>query len=329
MADEFSKSAAAAAARISSLNPAEALAQMLANDRPTIESAIKSFMSLVAARSLTSTKSDHIQSDSSSDGRDADNNTRTAGSRPKEDADSTVSSSFGQTRCVFRSGRDANKEALLCARALLQATNQFQIPQDDNQDILSHKSASAPESTEEEEVRLERQVVRLVWNGLISSDQKPAKFLGRRSLHYVYPAILQQLLLVRADNNDDEEHVLFFQEFGRLLEEAMRKSPSFGVVNTKNEHDEDDDTNQNTDSDACLLWDADGGAGELARRRKRRSQRVAHAKKGDAAAANEIRAAVTAGFSSLAVAPPSFVPNSELTIEEITEENDTDETEIV
>jgi hypothetical protein len=173
---------------------------------------------------------------------------------------------------------------------------------------------------------LERQVVGLVWNGLISSDKKPAKFLGRRSLQYVYPVILQQLLLVRAANdNDDEDHVLFFQEFGRLLDDSimdMRKSLSFVVgVDEKNKDDA-----KNTDSDACLLWDADGGASELARRRKRRSQRVAHAKKEDAAAANEMRAAVTAGFSS-STAPSSFVPNSELTIEEITEEDATDEPE--
>eukprot|EP00978_Attheya_sp_CCMP212_P001638 scaffold3335_cov43-Attheya_sp.AAC.4 len=194
MTDEFSKSAAAAAARLSSMNPAEALAQTLANDRPTIESAIKSFMSLVAARSLTSTKSDRIQSDSSS----------TSAAHHDDNNDDARK----EERCVFRSGRDANKEALLCARALLQATNQFQIPQDDDQDIPSHSTATAETtSEEEEEVRLERQVVGLVWNGLISSDKKPAKFLGRRSLQYVYPAILQQLLLVRAANdNDDEDH---------------------------------------------------------------------------------------------------------------------------
>jgi hypothetical protein len=49
--DDFQARARAAAASFSSMNPAEPLAQTLMNDKPTIDSAIKAYMSITAARS--------------------------------------------------------------------------------------------------------------------------------------------------------------------------------------------------------------------------------------------------------------------------------------
>eukprot|EP00565_Helicotheca_tamesis_P004194 CAMPEP_0185737970 /NCGR_PEP_ID=MMETSP1171-20130828/31740_1 /TAXON_ID=374046 /ORGANISM="Helicotheca tamensis, Strain CCMP826" /LENGTH=75 /DNA_ID=CAMNT_0028409041 /DNA_START=26 /DNA_END=250 /DNA_ORIENTATION=- len=61
-ANNFQDRAAAAASKIISqsvLNPAEILAQSLTADQPKIDSAVKSYMSLCAARSWTSTEMDN------------------------------------------------------------------------------------------------------------------------------------------------------------------------------------------------------------------------------------------------------------------------------
>ena len=51
--DEFQRKARAAAASFSSMNPAEALGQSLMNDNPKIDSALKQFVSIIAARGWT------------------------------------------------------------------------------------------------------------------------------------------------------------------------------------------------------------------------------------------------------------------------------------
>ena len=218
MSDDLHAKATAAAARIATMNPAELLAQSLATDRPTIESAIKSFLSLSAARSIAQTQ-------------------------PKTQTKENVSKRL--TRCRF-SSEDPRLSALKCARTMLRELDNFQL--------------SLPESEGEEtkkpvtEENLEYEVVRTIWNGLIASEKKPSRFLGRISLLHVYPKIIEKMRNeeIHVDNVPKEEAMAFFEEFGVLLERR--------------------EAGKDEDDDAALLWDNDRGAAELTRRRDRREK---------------------------------------------------------
>ena len=169
----------------------EAIASQLAQYRPTIDAAVKSFMSLYAARSLT-----------------------------REDSHS-------------------HQDALQQARILLQTINKFTFP-------------LQAEPTEE------YKVVAQIWNGLIASNQKPTKFLGRAALKQAWQHGLPGEVK-RANTNGQES--LFCEEFGSLL---LSYDPSTTTTLTE-------------DSDACLVWDCDRGQAELARRRSRRAERAKEA----------------------------------------------------
>ena len=161
----------------------EAYTIALANDRPTIDAAVKSFMSLVAARAATSQQSDSI-------------------------------------------------DALQQARLLLKAINNFTFPlkADPSDDY---------------------KVVSQVWNGLIASQQKPSKYLGRMALLEAWKNGLPDEM--------DEEGTEFGTEFGSLLLQ-------YDATNVPSQ-----------DSDTCLVWDTDKGQAELARRRQRRADRAREA----------------------------------------------------
>jgi hypothetical protein len=158
----------------------EAIAQSLALDRPTIESAVKSFISLFAARNLT------------------------------------------QGNCT-------SEDALQQARCLLKAINNYTFPM-------------------KRETSDEYNAVAQIWNGLIASQQKPSRFLGRMALMHAWQNGLPEEI-----ENPSEKESLFCDEFGSLL---LTYNP--------------DPTEE---SDACLLWDNDKGQAELARRRQRRAER--------------------------------------------------------
>ena len=159
----------------------EAIAQSLAQDRPTIDAAIKTYMGLVVARSLT------LQE------------------------------------------KVSNAEALSYARTLLKTINGYNFDR--------HKSSSNVVA-----------VVVKVWQGLIDSDQKPSRFLGRVALMHAWDGVIATLPI------EDEALTLFALEFGDLMKEfTTAKIPSY-------------------DSNAHLVWDEPGA--ELERRRQRRSERA-------------------------------------------------------
>ena len=223
MSNDFQTRAAAAAARISSLSPAEVIAQSLATDRPTIESAVKSFLSLTAARSLASHQTN---------------------TPPIETAISDTSKE-NPPKCQF-SASDPRIPALKCARFVLTQLNQFEL--------ASSISPSTKLSAEDE--KLEYEVVQRIWNGLLASEKKPCKFLGRSSLLHVYPLFLKHIQTSNRHIEDvpDDEAKLFLEEFGTLLERPTDRTPS------------------DTDDDSALLWEKDRGAAELAHRRDRREK---------------------------------------------------------
>lgn len=219
MSSNFHAKATAAAAKISSLSPEELLAQTLAQDRPTIDSAIKSFLSLTAARSLAKAQIPLYQ---------------------KEENYSK------ELPCCRFSSEDPRMSALKCSRVLLREVNNLELPEQD--------STTEDSKFETADNDLEYNVVRAIWNGLIASEKKPSKFLGRISLLHAYPIILQKVRKgeVNVDDVLEEEAVSFFEEFDILLQ---RKN-----------------MNKNGDDDSALLWEKDRGAVELSSRRDRREK---------------------------------------------------------
>ncbi len=213
---DFQQKARAASTSFSSMNPAEALGQTLINDKPTIDSAIKSYLSIFAARSWSAT-------------------------------DPIVNARVG----------------LICARSLSKKINSYRIPIPD--------SATGVEGEEKDEEKiLEISVVRILWNGLIDKGKKPSMLLGRKSLIYTFPSILEELKQQVPNGVDSDVWMPFIEDFGRLLVDATnRVQVAKGQVDIEND-------------DSCLLWDTDGGEAELKRRRnKRKMQKMVNVRKQD------------------------------------------------
>lgn len=254
----FQSRAAAATSRVlSAASPAEAFARSLTDaDLPKITDAVKSYASLVAARSLSTSPTD-------------------AWSTP------TVSSDDSGQKCVFYKSTNPTKASLVCARALLLAINSTSIPESNN-GKKSEKNLAQ---------QLENDIIRMVWNALVrkssesqntSNTAKPSKALGRKSLLLAYPHVLKRLGsgeredddMLTPDGVDPTEAVAFFEEFGRLL--------TYG--NSSKDKDDDDD------DDGSLIWSIDGGKAELEKRMKRRVER---GKKAVASAETQITNAVS------------------------------------
>ena len=125
-----------------------------------------------------------------------------------------------------------NTEALQCSRVLLKAINATTL------------SAMPTTKSEQNE---EYHLVAQLWNGLIASEQKPARFLGRRAMKHAWGDVKPAVA------NEEEKVLKFTQEFERLL--------FF-------------ESNDDEDNDAALIWDSDGGKAELQRRRERREKRA-------------------------------------------------------
>mmetsp|Transcript_19594 Transcript_19594/g.42662 ORF Transcript_19594/g.42662 Transcript_19594/m.42662 type:complete len:294 (-) Transcript_19594:3905-4786(-) len=284
----FQARAAAATTRaLSATNPAEALAKSLTDaDMPKITTAAKNYASLVAARSLTTSQTDAAPA--STEAAAASNDGR----------------SGGEVLCTFHKTENPGKASLLCARALLLVINSTEIP-DSTTSPGSSTSAISDQN-------LEREVVRIVWNGLVKkyreggadpAASKPSMVLGRRSLVHAYPQVLERIRRGEGEeggdggetsllpaNVDHNEAMAFFEEFGKLLLPLGSRD------------------NENEDDDGELIWSIDGGTAELGKRRERRDQR---GKEAVAAAKADAKAALVASASS------------SLTIEELPdEEND-------
>lgn len=210
------------------------IVQELAQDRPTIHAAVTSFLSLVAARSLVASDSD------------------------KQEAPSTTTQQPQQRPLLALS----NAEALQCSRALLKAMNDTML-------CATLVSLDAAMDNGKAFQMEEYNLVAQLWNGLVASDQKPARFLGRRALRHAWADVRQHATLpakpkksaaaaaaAEMEENQDSNLCQFLQEFERLLFLAPPASA-----------DEDD-------NDAALIWDLDGGEKELQRRRDKRQQRA-------------------------------------------------------
>lgn len=222
------------------MNPAEIVAQSLTNDKPTIDSALKGFISLVVAR-VYSVSDPNIKAISGGGGRD-------------KSVVKTTQSHGEYEKCFFIKTKSPNQAALACARAFLGVINNFRIPEYQNQTAVS----------------LEKDVVRILWNGFINSgdtNKRPSKILGRLSLTHVISEIEMDLLSIPVPGVDERESKSFMSEFVYLLSRAnQRKDPNL-LFEEKSKLEKDED-------DSCLLWDEDGGCAELKRRKCKRESKA-------------------------------------------------------
>jgi hypothetical protein len=218
------------------LSPDEArISAALAQDRPTIDAAVKSFLSLVCARDMTASMTDQ------------DTQSRVLMGVVSMEDDSATGPGAGSSH---------KQQALQVARAILQACNSHQFPV--HKTVISELGNKPGLSVEKKESLLELSVVARLWDGLIQSKQKPTRFLGRKALLHVWSDLDVASKLANPKEEDDEaakyihtQQVAWIEEFGRLL---LRQP----------------DPNATEDNDGALLWDADGGQAELARRRQQR-----------------------------------------------------------
>ena len=245
----------------------EAHAQSLVdNDSPKIDSAVKSFLSLVAARSVVASEIDVL----SENVKSCDH--------------------YQQLNTLDM------KSALTCARKLLNGINTTLIPK------MAEEEDNDNNKTNEEHDEIKDNFTRIVWNRLVAlknKDMKPNKVFGRKTLIVVYPFIEERFrrglekdgegldnsastnnsatsprsysseLLPAIDpplGIDKDSWISFYTEFGALLEKACEND-----IESKKEGEEGE---QCKEDDSKLLWSDDKGVKELQERRDRRAKRA-------------------------------------------------------
>lgn len=241
------------------LTPEEArISAELAQDRPTIDTAVKSFLSLICARGMTASSVMVTHVDGAGD-----------------DRTDLQSSSKNKNHSIVP--QPTNAQALQVARLILQSCNQYRFP---IHKTVVHVMGENPNMTEDKKMELlELSVVARLWNGLMESNQKPTRFLGRNALihawhdmqitmavphnHPVQPSSQEssdpELTTIDASDHhqvQQQQQLALIQEFERYL---FYSHPST-----------EDGKENDHDNDAALIWDADGGQAELNRRRLRR-----------------------------------------------------------
>ena len=244
----------------------EAHAKSLVNDdTPKIDSAVKSYLSLVAARSVVASEIDVLSEN--------------------------VKSLDEQVKL---NSMDM-KSALTCARKLLNGINTTLIPKRNNNNIDEEKE----ESDDEEIQKMMDAATIVVYNRLVENkDMKPSKVLGRKSLVVAWPYIQERFrrgiekeeecdvdgststnnvdaflrsysieilpAIAPPQGIENDSWIAFYTEFGNLLNKACQ--------NDESKQQEDDDGDDEDDSK--LLWSNDKGVKELQRRQERRARRA-------------------------------------------------------
>ncbi len=251
----------------------EAHAQSLVdNDSPKIDSAVKSYLSLVAARSVVASEIDVLSENVKSCDHYQHLNTM------------------------------GMKDALTCARKLLNGINTTLIPKMAEEEEVPEEKDNAINKANEDHDEIKDNVTRIVWNRLVAlknKDMKPSKVFGRRALIVVYPFIEERFrrglekdgegLDNSASTNaatspqsysiellpaitpplgiDQDSWISFYTEFGALLRKACQND-----IESKKEGEEGEQCKE--DDNSKLLWSDDKGVKELQERRDRRAKRA-------------------------------------------------------
>lgn len=281
---------------------------LVEDDLPKIDSAVKSYLSLVAARSSVASDIDVISVSSPV-------------------VSSTVQCTFASTA---KTPMDANRCALVCARTLLATMNSTSIPPLPHSEHLASIAENEDQTIDNgdnKQIELEKDASTILWNKLVQSSSntgdkkkqnKPSKVLGRDSLQIAFPFIAERfrrgiMLIDNADTDTSDDakaiessqknplHSLsnellppvvppnwidigqwkaFYEEFGNLLTNACQ---------SHNEEKEPPQSTSKMDNDSALVWSCDKGVAELKQRREMRAQRASEA----LASVEDAKAAVT------------------------------------
>jgi len=152
------------------------LTNAIARDRPTIDAAVKSFISIVCARTMTSTASN-------TDVKRRGNENVMMGIIPADtsivpakyrngNGNGSGSGSGSDTRNNLATTSSTQQQVLQWARFLIKAINCYTFPV---HDTVASTMVERPGITEEKIKRLlEISVVARLWNGLVQSEQKPS-----------------------------------------------------------------------------------------------------------------------------------------------------------
>jgi len=230
---------------------------MFAQDRPSIDAAVKSYISLVCAKMLTATPSDEAAAAEAAGMDASSSSSSTATNDPMPGAPSDTLIGIVPTRPLVPTtgGMSTQQQVLGVGRVILKAVNSFKFPI--HHTVATELIKKPGISDQKKKLLLETQVVSQLWNGLVDSKQKPSRFLGRRALQHAWK---DMEVSIPSDNGGpadvQQKQAQWLEEFGRLL---FVDSATVGDV----------------DDDSALLWDADGGQNELAKRRQRRQTRAA------------------------------------------------------
>jgi hypothetical protein len=223
-----------------------AMTQSLAQNRPTIDAAVKSFISLICARTITASATDDAA----------------ATSLQKQAGETTDRILIGLVPANGSSpnGQTVQQQVLQVARTILQAMNVYTFPV--HCTVASSMGGKLGTNAEKKKELLELSIAAQLWNGLVQSNQKPPRYLGRRALKHAWKNNLKEdidckLQAQQQEQSSEKQQAIlqrqkyWLQEFERLL---------FHVPNPSLEQDDD----------SALIWNADGGKMELAKRRERR-----------------------------------------------------------
>lgn len=260
----------------------------IAKDRPTIDAAVKSFISIICARTMSASNTDAKRGSNSNSNDNVMIGIIPAPIMPKKpsvvaesiitNADGTTtttlalsspSSSTSKKTTVAVTSTTTQQQVLQFARFVIKAVNSYTFPIHDT--VISTMAEKPGITDEKKKQLLEISVVARLWNGLVQSEQKPSRFLGRRSLKLAWENLYLDIISsiqkssgeVPVSNNVDEEknativlerQLEWVKEFGKLLNNPEQPLPANILV----------------DDDSALLWATDGGVSELAKRRQRR-----------------------------------------------------------
>ena len=270
------------------------------DDHPKIDAAVKSYLSLVAARSVVASDIDVLPD---------------AATSTKDIVQCTFATSS-------KSPMDANRCSLMCARTLLSTINSTTIPTD------FEKGADTSTINEDEEVineedklkaYMQDNTTKILWNRLVlqsssstgdkekAKQTKPSKILGRTSLLIAYPYIQERfrrgIILLSEQGKDEasaavddetkainplqslsnevlqpvnppkgielDQWKAFYKEFGQLLSRAC--------INDNENEDTAEQTKAEQHDDSALIWSSDKGKSELQSRRESRAKRASNA----------------------------------------------------
>ena len=268
------------------------------DDHPKIDAAVKSYLSLVAARSAVASDIDVLP-------------------------DSTSTKDIVQ--CTFatsnKSSMDANRCSLMCARTLLSTINSTTIPTNFEKGVDTSTINEDEEVINEEnkiKAYMQDNTTKILWNRLVvqsssstgdkekAKQTKPSKVLGRTSLFVLYPYIQERfrrgIILLSEEGKVDTQSAsvedeetnasnplqslsneeippvippkgieldqwkAFYTEFGQLLSRACNENDDTTEQIKVEQHD-----------DSALIWSADKGKSELQSRRESRAKRASNA----------------------------------------------------